>query len=77
MQYDLDDGVAHLVDSGLVDENRVCIVGASYGGYAAMAAAAFSEGIYKCAVAINGVFDLVEMMEGERSTFLCARKRVL
>ena len=69
MQHDLDDGVAHLVETGLADAERVCIVGASYGGYAAMAAAAFSDDIYKCAVSINGVFDLVEMIEDERRTF--------
>ncbi|MEM9334965.1 MAG: alpha/beta fold hydrolase, partial [Pseudomonadota bacterium] len=69
MQYDLDDGVAHLTQSGLVDPTRVCIVGASYGGYAAMAAAAFSDGIYRCAVAVNGVFDLREMILDRRRDY--------
>ncbi len=69
MQTDLHDGVAHLADSGLIDSNRVCIVGASYGGYAAMAAAAFSDGIYRCAVAVNGVFDLRTMLIDERRSY--------
>jgi Prolyl oligopeptidase family len=40
MQDDIDDGVKWLVDQGKVDPKRVCIMGASYGGYAAMWAAA-------------------------------------
>lgn len=36
MQTDLEDGVAALVHNGMVDAHRVCIVGASYGGYAAL-----------------------------------------
>ena len=58
MQSDLDDGVRHLVEEGLADASRVCIVGASYGGYAALAAGAFSPEMYACHVSINGVADL-------------------
>jgi dipeptidyl aminopeptidase/acylaminoacyl peptidase len=39
----------------------VCIVGASYGGYAALAGAAFTDGVYRCAVSVAGVSDLVTM----------------
>jgi len=42
MQHDVSDGVAALVEEGVVDADRVCIVGASYGGYAALAGAAFT-----------------------------------
>jgi dipeptidyl aminopeptidase/acylaminoacyl peptidase len=58
MQHDLSDGVAALVAAGIADPERVCIVGASYGGYAALAGAAFTPELYRCAVAINGVSDL-------------------
>ena len=37
---------------------RVCIVGASYGGYAALAGAALTPDLYKCAVSIAGISDL-------------------
>ena len=40
MQTDLSDGVRALTRTGIVDPKRVCIVGASYGGYAALAGAA-------------------------------------
>ena len=58
MQDDLTDGVKTLVDQGLVDPARICIVGASYGGYAALAGAALTPDLYKCAVAIAGISDL-------------------
>jgi dipeptidyl aminopeptidase/acylaminoacyl peptidase len=58
MQSDLDDGVRFLIDQGLADAGRVCIIGASYGGYAALAAGAFSPDMYKCVAAIAPVADI-------------------
>jgi dipeptidyl aminopeptidase/acylaminoacyl peptidase len=58
MQDDLTDGVKTLVDQGLADPARICIVGASYGGYAALAGAALTPDLYKCAVSIAGISDL-------------------
>ncbi len=58
MQTDLSDGVRYLADRGLIDPARVCIVGASYGGYAALAGVTLQQGIYRCAVAVAGVSDL-------------------
>ncbi len=58
MQTDLLDGVADLAAKGIIDPSRVCIVGASYGGYAALAGAAFHPEAYRCAVSVNGVSDL-------------------
>lgn len=58
MQTDLLDGVAFLATSGQVDAGRVCIAGASYGGYAALAGAALHPESYRCAAAVAGVSDL-------------------
>jgi dienelactone hydrolase len=58
MQSDLSDGVRYLVDEGIADPKRVCIVGAAYGGYAALAGAALQPDLYRCAVSIAGVSDL-------------------
>ncbi|OYU74055.1 MAG: peptidase S9, partial [Alphaproteobacteria bacterium PA3] len=55
MQTDLSDGVKHLVQQGVVDPARVCIVGASYGGYAAMQGGVRQGEVYRCAVAVAGV----------------------
>ncbi|KAF0182595.1 MAG: peptidase S9 prolyl oligopeptidase [Alphaproteobacteria bacterium] len=67
MQTDVEDGVAALVRSGRVDARRVCIVGASYGGYAALAGAALTPERYACAVSVNGVSDLSLMLQQEVS----------
>ncbi len=69
MQTDLSDGVRHLAAKGIIDPSRVCIAGYSYGGYAAMAGAAFDPGIYRCAASYGGVSDLRSMMvsEGKQS----------
>lgn len=61
MQDDISEGVRFLVDKGIVDPKRVCIVGASYGGYAALAGAAFTPELYACAVSVNGISDIPQM----------------
>jgi len=58
MQTDLSDGVSALAAEGLVDPKRVCIVGASYGGYAALAGVTLQKDIYRCAVSVAPVTDL-------------------
>ncbi|VXA96681.1 Dipeptidyl aminopeptidase/acylaminoacyl peptidase [Brevundimonas sp. G8] len=65
MQTDLSDGVRWLTEQGIVDPDRVCIVGASYGGYAAMAGLTLDRGVYRCAVAVAGVSDLRRMVNWE------------
>jgi dipeptidyl aminopeptidase/acylaminoacyl peptidase len=57
MQTDLSDGVAALAASGVVDPRRVCIVGGSYGGYAALAGVTLQSGVYRCAVSYGGLSD--------------------
>ncbi|MFP3943634.1 MAG: alpha/beta hydrolase family protein [Alphaproteobacteria bacterium] len=69
MQDDITDGVRHLVDAALVDPQRICIVGSSYGGYAALAGAAFTPDLYKCAVSINGVGDLYDFVRSVRGPY--------
>lgn len=58
MQDDITDGVRKLIIDGIADPKRICIVGGSYGGYAALAGAAFTPGLYACAVSWAGVTDL-------------------
>ncbi|MGJ8680844.1 alpha/beta hydrolase family protein [Paraglaciecola sp.] len=69
MQDDLTDAVVNLAEAGKIDKSRVCIVGASYGGYAALAGAVFTPDLYQCVVSINGVSDVEEMIEEEESTY--------
>ena len=63
MQDDLTDAVNHYAEQGIIDKDRVCIVGGSYGGYAALAGATFTPELYKCVVSINGVSDVEEMLD--------------
>lgn len=67
MQTDLSDGVRYLAKEGTIDAKRVCIVGASYGGYAAMAGAAIDTGVYRCASAIAPVTNLKTFVRYQES----------
>jgi dienelactone hydrolase len=58
MQDDLQDGVKHLVSTGQVDSKRVCIAGASYGGYATVMGLIKHPETYKCGVSWVGVTDI-------------------
>ncbi len=66
MQTDLSDGVRHLAKQGTIDPARVCIVGASYGGYAALAGVTLDPGIYRCAVSVAGISDLRKMLISDK-----------
>jgi dipeptidyl aminopeptidase/acylaminoacyl peptidase len=66
MQTDLSDGVRHLAEEGTIDPARVCIVGASYGGYAALAGVTLDPGVYRCAVSVAGIGDVERMLEWEQ-----------
>jgi dipeptidyl aminopeptidase/acylaminoacyl peptidase len=55
---DINGGLGQLVHDGISDPRKVCIVGASFGGYAALAAATFSPDLYACAASYAGPSDL-------------------
>lgn len=66
MQDDVSDAVRHMIDTGVADPQRVCIVGASYGGYAALAGVTLTPDLYRCAISIAGISDLPEALRSER-----------
>ncbi len=66
MSDDLDDAVSAALATGKLDPKRVCIVGASYGGYAALYAAGVHPDLYRCAVSIDGLSDLTTDMAWEK-----------
>lgn len=68
MQDDITDGVKAVIADGIVDPKRVCIVGASYGGYAALAGVTYTPELYSCGVSVAGVSDLGEMLAHEEKT---------
>jgi dipeptidyl aminopeptidase/acylaminoacyl peptidase len=63
MQNDLSDAVAHVISRGWADPARIAIYGGSYGGYAALAGAAFTPDLYCCAVDIVGPSNLITLIE--------------
>ncbi|SFL21395.1 Dipeptidyl aminopeptidase/acylaminoacyl peptidase [Lysobacter sp. cf310] len=58
MQDDLSDATRWLIEQGIADPKRICIYGASYGGYAALMGVAREPDLYRCAVGYVGVYDL-------------------
>lgn len=70
MQTDLSDGVRYLAQQGTIDPKRVCIVGASYGGYAALAGVTLDPTVYRCAVSVAGISDLRRMRRWLGDNFL-------
>jgi dipeptidyl aminopeptidase/acylaminoacyl peptidase len=62
MQDDVTDGVRAMIDQHVADPKRVCIAGISYGGYAALAGAAFTPDLYACAISVSGISDLRAML---------------
>jgi dipeptidyl aminopeptidase/acylaminoacyl peptidase len=69
MQDDITDAVKALIADGTADASRICIVGASYGGYAALAGGAFTPNLYKCVASIAGVSHLPEMLSWEKRRY--------
>jgi dipeptidyl aminopeptidase/acylaminoacyl peptidase len=62
MQDDVTDGTRWLVEAKIADPARICIVGGSYGGYAALMGVVKEQSLYKCAVSLNGVTDLPDLI---------------
>jgi dienelactone hydrolase len=54
MHDDLIDAVGWATREGIADPSRVAIMGASYGGYAALVGAAFTPETFRCAVSVVG-----------------------
>ncbi|MDJ0641668.1 MAG: prolyl oligopeptidase family serine peptidase [Erythrobacter sp.] len=66
MQDDLDDAMDWAVAEGIADPDRVCVVGGSYGGYAALWAVLRNPDRYRCAASWAGVTDLDAILKYDR-----------
>lgn len=65
MQDDITDGAMWLIENGIADPERMCIVGWSYGGYAALTATIKTPDLFKCSASINGISDLQRLVSQE------------
>jgi dipeptidyl aminopeptidase/acylaminoacyl peptidase len=63
MQDDISWGVQYLVNQGMVDKQKVVIMGASYGGYATLAGLAFTPDLYVAGIDIVGPSNLFTLLE--------------
>jgi len=63
MHEDVTDAANDLIASGLVDRNRVAIMGTGFGGYLALCGVAFEPSLYRCAVAISAHYDWGKLIE--------------
>jgi dipeptidyl aminopeptidase/acylaminoacyl peptidase len=61
MQDDLTDATRWAIKEGIADPKRICIYGASYGGYAALMGVAKEPSLYRCAIGYVGVYDMNAM----------------
>ena len=61
MQDDVTDATRWVIGEGIADPSRICIYGASYGGYASLMGVAKEPALYRCAVGYIGVYDLPMM----------------
>jgi len=66
MQDDITDGVEWLIRQGIADKNRICLIGASYGGYATLWGLMKTPELYRCGVAYVAVTDIGAMFSFNR-----------
>jgi dipeptidyl aminopeptidase/acylaminoacyl peptidase len=67
MQDDITDGVLQLIKDGVVDKNKVCLYGGSYGGYATLQGLVKEPEMFKCGVPWIAVSDLVLLLTDTNS----------
>ncbi|HWA28617.1 MAG TPA: alpha/beta fold hydrolase [Lacunisphaera sp.] len=66
MHHDVTDAVKTVLGTGLIDKDRVGIMGASFGGYLSVSGAAHEGDLYRCAVTNAGVFDWALQVQAEK-----------
>ncbi|MFO0715467.1 MAG: prolyl oligopeptidase family serine peptidase [Nitrospira sp.] len=66
MQDDLTDAVQYAIRAGIADAKRICIIGSGYGGYAALMGTVKTPDLYRCAVSLGGVTDLLQVLSDSR-----------
>ncbi|MGE6650534.1 alpha/beta hydrolase family protein [Shewanella colwelliana] len=66
IQFDIIDATQYVIEQGIADKDRICIVGGSFGGYSALQSSILAPDLFKCAIGFAGVYDLDVMFnEGD------------
>ncbi|MFZ5496174.1 MAG: alpha/beta hydrolase family protein [Verrucomicrobiota bacterium] len=66
MHDDVTDATKTMIKSGLIDPQRIAIMGGSFGGYLAIAGVVHEPELYRCAVTNAGVFDWAELVQEKK-----------
>lgn len=69
MMNDIEDGVHFMVRKGFANPEKICIVGGSFGGYAALMGIVKTPDLYRCAISINGVSDVLDIAKEDEKLF--------
>jgi dipeptidyl aminopeptidase/acylaminoacyl peptidase len=67
MQDDVTDATRWAIEQKIAPADRICIYGASYGGFAALMGVAREPDLYRCAIGYAGVYDLQLIWESDDS----------
>jgi dipeptidyl aminopeptidase/acylaminoacyl peptidase len=67
MQDDIQDGALALIKDEIADPERICIAGASYGGYAALMGVVKTPDFYQCAISVAGVSNVFDLVRDNRA----------
>ncbi|MGV8836646.1 alpha/beta hydrolase family protein, partial [Cellvibrio sp.] len=70
MQDDIEDGARQLITNGIANPNAIGIVGGSYGGYAALMGVVKTPDFYRCAISVNGVSNVFDLVKDNRAFWL-------
>lgn len=70
MQDDIEDGARQLIADGIANPNALGVVGASYGGYAALMGVVKTPDLYRCAISVNGVANVFDLVKDNRAFWL-------
>ncbi|HEY1791439.1 MAG TPA: alpha/beta fold hydrolase [Opitutaceae bacterium] len=66
MSHDVTDATKAILATGLVDPDRVAIMGGSFGGYLSLEGVVDQPSLYRCAVCISGVFDWAQLISDKK-----------
>jgi dipeptidyl aminopeptidase/acylaminoacyl peptidase len=58
VQFDIIDGTQYIIDQGIVNKEKICIAGGSFGGYSALQSSIVAPDLFKCAIGFSGLYDL-------------------
>tara|TARA_R110002096_G_C14661942_1_gene728508 strand:+ start:35358 stop:37421 length:2064 start_codon:yes stop_codon:yes gene_type:complete len=68
IQYDIEDGVKNLISEGVIDENRICIMGKNFSGYIALMGAIQNKELFSCVIANAPLTDLDELVSSVKKS---------